>query len=83
MSLVNMTTGEPAPARQQLRQLNEMSRQELENSLLKEVLADYTEKWNIQQQEQTDFRGDRTAASADTVPTEPERAVKPYTPRRR
>ena len=55
MSLVNMTTGEPAPARQQLRQLNEMSRQELENSLLKEVLADYTEKWKIQQQEQSEF----------------------------
>ena len=55
MSLVNMTTGEPAPARQQLRQLNEMSRQELENSLLKEVLADYTEKWEIQQQEQSEF----------------------------
>ena len=55
MSLINMETGQPAPARQQLKQLNEMSRQELENSLLKEVLADYTEKWNIQQQEQTDF----------------------------
>ena len=54
MSLVNMTTGEPAPARQQLSQLNEMSRQELENSLLKEVLADYTEKWEIQQQEEGD-----------------------------
>ena len=35
--------------------MNQMSRPELENSLLKEVLADYTEKWNIQQQEQTDF----------------------------
>ena len=55
MSLVNMETGQQAPARQQLKQLNQMSRQELENSLLKEVLADYTEKWNIQQQEQADF----------------------------
>lgn len=55
MSLVNMETGQQALARQQMKQLNQISRQELENSLLKEVLADYTEKWKDQKEEQIQF----------------------------
>ena len=55
MSLVNMETGQQALTRQQMKQLNQISRQELENSLLKEVLADYTEKWKDQKEEQIQF----------------------------
>ncbi len=55
MSLQNMETGQPAPAREQLHNLNQQSKQELENSLLKEVLAEYTEQWKDLKREQNSF----------------------------
>ena len=55
MSLQNMETGQPAPAREQLHNLNQQSKQELENSLLKEVLAEYTEQWKTLKREQNSF----------------------------
>lgn len=55
MSLVNTETGEPAPAREQQQELTQQSRQEYENSLLKQALQEYNEQWTALKSEQNSF----------------------------
>jgi small-conductance mechanosensitive channel len=62
MPLVNRETGEPAPARnpqptarEKLQDLNEQSKAELENNLLKESLTEYGELFAQYQKAQNDF----------------------------
>ena len=55
MSLVNTETGEPAPAREQQQELTQQSRQEYENSLLKQALQEYSEQWTALKGEQNSF----------------------------
>lgn len=55
MSLVNAETGQPAPAREQQQELTQQSRQEFENSLLKQALQEYNEKWTALKGEQNSF----------------------------
>ena len=55
MSLVNTETGEPAPAREQQQELTQQSRQEYENSLLKQALQEYNEQWTALKGEQNSF----------------------------
>ena len=55
MSLQNMETGQPAPAREQMEELTQQSRQEYENSLLKQALQEYNEKWTALKGEQNSF----------------------------
>ena len=69
MSLQNMETGQPAPAREQLHNLNQQSKQELENSLLKEVLAEYTEQWKALKREQNSFLQQMTERMNDLTKT--------------
>ena len=69
MSLQNMETGQPAPAREQLHNLNRQSKQELENSLLKEVLAEYTEQWKTLKREQNSFLQQMTERMNDLTKT--------------
>ena len=69
MSLQNLETGQPAPAREQLHNLNQQSKQELENSLLKEVLAEYTEQWEALKREQNSFLQQMTERMNDLTKT--------------
>ena len=69
MSLQNLETGQPAPAREQLHNLNQQSKQELENSLLKEVLAEYTEQWKALKCEQNSFLQQMTERMNDLTKT--------------
>ena len=55
MSLQNLETGQPAPAREQLQELTLQSRQEYENSLLKQALQEYNEQWIALKGEQNSF----------------------------
>jgi len=55
MSLQNMETGQPAPAREQMEELTQQSRQEYENSLLKQALQEYSEQWTVLKGEQNSF----------------------------
>ena len=55
MSLQNMETGQPAPAREQMEELTQQSRQEYENSLLKQALQEYSEQWTALKGEQNSF----------------------------
>jgi len=55
MSLQNMETGQPAPAREQMQELTQQSRQEYENSLLKQALQEYSEQWTVLKGEQNSF----------------------------
>lgn len=55
MSLQNLETGQPAPAREQLQELALQSRQEYENSLLKQALQEYNEQWIALKGEQNSF----------------------------
>ena len=55
MSLQNMETGQPAPAREQMQELTQQSRQEYENSLLKQALQEYSEQWTALKGEQNSF----------------------------
>lgn len=55
MSLQNLETGQPAPAREQMEELTQQSRQEYENSLLKQALQEYNEKWTALKGEQNSF----------------------------
>ena len=55
MSLQNLETGQPAPAREQLQELALQSRQEYENSLLKQALQKYNEQWIALKSEQNSF----------------------------
>ena len=55
MSLQNLETGQPAPAREQMEELTQQSRQEYENSLLKQVLQEYSEQWTVLKGEQNSF----------------------------
>ena len=69
MSLQNMETGQPAPAREQMEELTQQSRQEYENSLLKEVLAEYTEQWKALKCEQNSFLQQMTERMNDLTKT--------------
>ena len=69
MSLQNLETGQPAPPREQLHNLNQQSKQELENSLLKEVLAEYTEQWKALKREQNSFLQQMTERMNDLTKT--------------
>ena len=60
MSLVNTETGEPAPAREQQQELTQQSRQEYENSLLKQALQEYNEQWTALKGEQNSFIRNQT-----------------------
>ena len=55
MSLQNLETGQPAPAREQMGKLTQQSRQEYENSLLKQALQEYSEQWTALKGEQNSF----------------------------
>ena len=55
MSLQNMETGQPAPAREQMEKLTQQSRQKYENSLLKQALQEYSEQWTALKGEQNSF----------------------------
>ena len=55
MTLQNMETGQPAPAREQMQELTQQSRQEYENSLLKQALQEYSEQWTVLKGEQNSF----------------------------
>ena len=55
MSLQNLETGQPAPAREQMEKLTQQSRQKYENSLLKQALQEYNEKWTALKGEQNSF----------------------------
>ena len=55
MSLQNLETGQPAPAREQMEKLTQQSRQEYENSLLKQALQEYSEQWTALKGEQNSF----------------------------
>ena len=55
MSLQNLETGQPAPAREQMQELTQQSRQEYENSLLKQALQEYSEQWTVLKGEQNSF----------------------------
>ena len=55
MSLQNIETGQPAPAREQTEKLTQQSRQEYENSLLKQALQEYSEQWTALKGEQNSF----------------------------
>ena len=55
MSLQNLETGQPAPAREQLQELALQSRQEYENSLLQQALQEYNEQWIALKSEQNSF----------------------------
>lgn len=55
MSLQNMETGQPAPAREQMEELTQQSRQEYENSLLKQALQECSEQWTVLKGEQNSF----------------------------
>ena len=57
------------PAREQLHNLNQQSKQELENSLLKEVLAEYTEQWKALKREQNSFLQQMTERMNDLTKT--------------
>ena len=60
MSLQNMETGQPAPAREQIQELTQQSRQEYENSLLKQALQEYSEQWTALKGEQNSFIRNQT-----------------------
>ena len=60
MSLQNMETGQPAPAREQMEELTQQSRQEYENSLLKQALQEYNEQWTALKGEQNSFIRNQT-----------------------
>ncbi len=66
---ISKETGQPAPAREQLHNLNQQSKQELENSLLKEVLAEYTEQWKALKREQNSFLQQMTERMNDLTKT--------------
>ena len=55
MSLQNLETGQPAPAREQMEKLTQQSRQKYENSLLKQALQEYSEQWTALKGEQNSF----------------------------
>lgn len=55
MSLQNLETGQPAPAREQMEKLTQQSRQKYENSLLKQALQEYSEQWTVLKGEQNSF----------------------------
>lgn len=55
MSLQNIETGQPAPAREQMEKLTQQSRQKYENSLLKQALQEYSEQWTALKGEQNSF----------------------------
>ena len=55
MSLQNLETGQPAPARETMQNLTYQSRQEYENSLLKQALQEYNEQWTALKSEQNSF----------------------------
>ena len=55
MSLQNLETGQPAPAREQMEKLTQQSRQKYENSLLKQSLQEYSEQWTALKGEQNSF----------------------------
>ena len=55
-----METGQPAPAREQQQELTEQSRQEYENSLLKQALQEYNEQWTALKGEQNSFIRNQT-----------------------
>ena len=60
MSLQNLETGQPAPAREQLHNLNQQSKQELENS---------TEQWKALKREQNSFLQQMTERMNDLTKT--------------
>ena len=60
MSLQNLETGQPAPAREQIQELTQQSRQEYENSLLKQALQEYNEQWTALKGEQNSFIRNQT-----------------------
>ena len=60
MSLQNTETGQPAPAREQMQELTQQSRQKYENSLLKQALQEYNEQWTALKGEQNSFIRNQT-----------------------
>ena len=60
MSLQNLETGQPAPAREQMEKLTQQSRQKYENSLLKQALQEYSEQWTALKGEQNSFIRNQT-----------------------
>lgn len=55
-----METGQPAPAREQMQELTQQSRQDYENSLLKQALQEYNEQWTALKSEQNSFIRNQT-----------------------
>ena len=69
MSLQNLETGQPAPAREQMEKLTQQSRQEYENSLLKQALQEYSEQWTVLKGEQNSFLQQMTERMNDLAKT--------------